>query len=55
MGICMVTSGLKSFDEAHLREKEMEAEVTASCPQHVSKWMLTMEHVAKEETEDVDV
>jgi len=54
IGICMVTDGLKSFDEAEQRQKEMEAEVSASCPQHGSKWMLTMEHVTKEETEDVD-
>jgi hypothetical protein len=54
MGICMITDGLRNFDEADQREKEMEAQVAASCPQHASKWMLTMEHVTKQETQDVD-
>ena len=54
LGICMVTDGLQSFDEANLRQKTMESEVAASCPQHASKWILTMEHVIKEEAEDVD-
>lgn len=46
-GICMVTDGLKNFDDANQREKEMQAEVAASCPRHASKWILTMEHVTK--------
>jgi hypothetical protein len=45
MGICMVTDGLKNFDEAKERQKKLEAEVAASCPQHAAKWMLTIEHV----------
>jgi hypothetical protein len=53
-GVFMVTDGLKTFDEANQRQKEMEAEVVATCPQHASKWMLTMEHVTKSQTEDID-
>jgi hypothetical protein len=52
MGICMATDGLKSFDEACQRQKQMEAEVAASCPQHASKWILTMEHVTKPDAND---
>jgi len=55
MGISMVTDGLKSFDEADERQKEMEDEVAASCPQHASRWLLSMKNVVKPETEDVDV
>lgn len=55
MGMCMETDGLRTFDEARQRQKEMETEVAASCPQHASKWMLTMEHVTKSEAEDANV
>lgn len=55
LGICMVTDGLKSFDEADQRETEMQAEVAASCPEHDSKWMLTMQHVTKPETDDIEI
>lgn len=54
LGICMVTDGLRNFDEANQRQKELEKELTASCPEHTSKLMLTMEHVTKEE-EEIDV
>jgi hypothetical protein len=52
LGICMVTDGLKDLDEARQRQKEMEAEVAGSCPQHASKWMLTMENVTQEAVEE---
>jgi hypothetical protein len=52
MGICMATDGLKNFDEAKQRQEEMEAEVAASCPEHSTKWMLTMKNVTTAETED---
>jgi hypothetical protein len=54
-GMMMITDGLTTFSEAEERQKEMEAEVSASCPEHSSRWMLTMEHVEREATvEDVD-
>jgi hypothetical protein len=53
-GVFMVTDGVKTFDEAHERQKEVEADLAATCPQHASKWMLTMEHVTKPQTEEID-
>lgn len=55
-GMSMVTDGLTTFAEAEQRQRKMEAEVSATCPQHASKWMLTMEHVKKDaiNAEDVD-
>jgi hypothetical protein len=54
MGICMMTEDLRSFDEARQRQREMEAEVSASCPQHASKWISTIEHVTNPVTEHTD-
>ncbi|SRR5579872_1797546 len=56
-GICMVTDGITSFAQGEARQKEMETEVVASCPQHASQWMLTIEHVDvshREEAREVD-
>ena len=55
LGICMVTDGLKSFEEARERQKQMEDEVSKSCPQHASDWMLTMEHVRTPEKDDIEI
>ena len=54
--MAMITDGLTTFTEAEQRQKEMESEVSASCPTHASRWMLTMEHVKKDavNAEDVD-
>lgn len=53
-GIFMVTDRLKSFDQAMQRQKELESEVAASCPKHSSKWLLTIEHVTKAKTADIE-
>ena len=46
-GICMEADGLSNFDEAQLREKEMQSELRASCPEHQSQWLLTVDSVRK--------
>lgn len=56
-GICMVTDGITTFARGKARQKKMEAELSASCPQHASQWMLTIEHVEashREESPEVD-
>lgn len=52
MRMHMVTAGLKSFAEARDRQNEMEAELSASCPQHASRWLLTIEDVTAPTTDD---
>ncbi len=48
MGINMQTEGLRNFDEAHKREKLLEADLTQTCPNHQSRWILTMEDVERD-------
>jgi hypothetical protein len=55
MGICMVTDGLESFADARDRQDEMNAELSASCPQHASRCLLTMEHVTAPDAQEIDV
>lgn len=38
--IVMSLKGLKTFDEAFARKKEMETELKESCPNHATKWLL---------------
>jgi hypothetical protein len=38
--IVMSLEGLKTFDEASARKKEMEIELKDSCPNHRTKWLL---------------
>ena len=53
----MITDELMTFAEAEQRQRDMESELSRSCPEHASKWMLTEDHVKKDavNTEDVDV
>jgi hypothetical protein len=39
----MRTDGLVNFDEAQLRNKEIDRNLEASCPNHISQWILTVE------------
>jgi hypothetical protein len=36
----METDGLKNFDEAHERERELQNGLRESCPNHESRWIL---------------
>lgn len=48
MALCLF-SPLCSLPSRHeQRQKEMESELSASCPEHTSKWMLAVDHVEKE-------
>jgi len=44
-GMAMRTENLTNFEEADARQKQMEEELSATCPEHQSQWMLTMENV----------
>lgn len=47
----MITEGLENLDEASIRQKIMEAELTTSCPDHYSQWMDSVEQIRQRRTE----
>ncbi len=44
-GMEMITDGLGNFDDAAKRQQTMESDLRASCPDHRSQWMETVQHI----------
>jgi hypothetical protein len=43
----MITEDLENFDEAAKRQAAMESELNASCPEHYSQWMDSVEQIRR--------
>jgi len=48
---CTNLEGIRTFEDAEERRKQLNEDLRSSCPNHKSKWFLTMEDVERQRLE----